>query len=120
MSFMISIMILAFMNEMLTLAPQYSTFGTQSFSKNSKQGDIPCSLSLISGNNECQMSNISRFYDRISISLPFFSSIFYIANWGLIIVMGFSLLYSAFIKEEYEMEDLNEGDDEEKNLLTNV
>ena len=108
------------MNEMLTLAPQYSTFGSQNFSKNSKQGEIPCSLSLISNNNECIMSNISKFYDKISISLPFFSSIFYIANCGLIIVMGFSLLYAAFFKEENVMDDIEDGDDDEKNLLNEV
>jgi hypothetical protein len=113
-------MILAFMNEMLTLAPQYSTFGSQNFSKNSVQGEVPCSLSLISNSSECIMSNISKFYDRISISLPFFSSIFYIANCGLIVVMGISLLYAAFFKEEDVMEDLDEGDDDEKNILNEV
>jgi LMBR1 domain-containing protein 1 len=113
-------MILAFMMEMLTLAPQYSTFGTQTFSKTSKQGEVPCKLSLISGGQqtECVMSNISKFYNRISISLPFFSTIFYIANWLLILVMAISIIYAALIQDEDVLEDItNETDDEEQHIL---
>jgi LMBR1 domain-containing protein 1 len=120
MSFIILMMILSFMNEMLTLAPQYSTFGTQKFSKSSKQGELPCNLSLITEKSECIMSNISKFYDRISISLPFFSSIFFIANWCLIVIMGYSIFSSAFGKEEAI--DINDEDynDEEKAPLTSL
>jgi hypothetical protein len=93
MSFMLCLMILAFMMEMMTLAPQYSTFGTQRFSKNSFQGDVPCKLSLITTyDSDCIMSNISKFSNRISISLPFFSTIFYITNWLLILVGAISLI----------------------------
>lgn len=104
------------MMEMFTLAPQYSTFGTQRFSKNSNQGDIPCKLSLISGKQtqECIMSNISKFYNRISISLPFFSTILYIANWLLIAVLAISILYNFFYKEEHNIDDINEYDDDDE------
>jgi LMBR1 domain-containing protein 1 len=119
MSFLVCLMILAFMMEILTLAPQYSTFGTQTFNKNSKQGEIPCNLSMISGTqrNECVMSNISKFYNRVSISFPFFSVIFYIANWLLIIVMAISILYSAFIKEESAFDDIEESSDDDERRL---
>jgi LMBR1 domain-containing protein 1 len=120
MSFIILLMILSFMNEMLTLAPQYSTFGTQRFSKTSKQGEIPCNLSLITEKDECIMSNISKFYDRISISLPFFSSIFFIANWCLIVIMGFSILTAALGKEEAIDIDEDMCNDEEKAALTSL
>jgi LMBR1 domain-containing protein 1 len=120
MSFMVLLMILSFMNEMLTLAPQYSTFGTQKFSKNSKQGEVPCNLSLITEQNECIMSNISKFYDRVSISLPFFSSIFFIANWCLIIILGFSILTSAFREEEAVDIEEDVEYDEEKAVLTTL
>lgn len=120
MAFFMCLMTLAFMLEMFTLAPQYSTFGTQKFSPNSRQGAIPCNLSMISGAqvNECIMSNISKFYNRVSISLPFFSTIFYTANWLLILVMAFSLFYSAFIKQETVIDDMNDDEDDEKHLLT--
>lgn len=109
------------MMEMFTLAPQYSTFGTQRFSKNSIQGDVPCKLSLISGKQteECIMSNISKFYNRISISLPFFSTIIYLANWLLILVLAVSVMYNFFYKEDINLEDINESDedDDEKHFL---
>jgi hypothetical protein len=113
-------MTLALMMEMLTLAPQYSTFGTQKFSKFSSQGEVPCKLSLINKRDtDCQMSNISKFYNRISISLPFFSTIFYIANWLLITVGGISLIYAAFIRDENILDDIDEkDDDEERKILT--
>ena len=106
---------------MFTLSPQYATFGTQRFSKNSVQGDVPCKLSLISGGQtkECIMSNISKFYNRISISLPFFSTIFYIANWLLIVVLGLSIFYNFFHKEEENLDDFNDNDDdEERHILS--
>ena len=119
MSFMLCLMILAFMMEMLTLAPQYSTFGTQRFSKISFQGDVPCKLSLITAfDSDCVMSNISKFYNRISISLPFFSTIFYVTNWLLILVGAVSLIYAAFFKEEDVLEDISESEDEERHILT--
>ncbi len=119
MSFKICLMILAFMLQILTLAPQYATFGTQKFSKTSVQGEVPCKLSLINSlqDNECVMSNISKFYNRISISLPFFSTIFYFANWLLIAIGLISLLYSAFCREEDVFDDIKEIDDEEKKIL---
>jgi LMBR1 domain-containing protein 1 len=119
MSFMLCLMILAFMMEMMTLAPQYSTFGTQRFSKNSFQGDVPCKLSLITTyDSDCIMSNISKFSNRISISLPFFSTIFYITNWLLILVGAISLIYAAFFKQEDVLEDISDSEDEERHILT--
>lgn len=115
MSFLMCLMTLAFMMEMLTLAPQYSTFGTQTFYPNSRQGEIPCSLSMISGGQEkeCVMSNISKFYNRISITLPFFSTILYAANWLLIVVIASTTFYSAFIKQESALDDIEEDDNDD-------
>jgi LMBR1 domain-containing protein 1 len=119
MSFMLCLMILAFMMEMMTLAPQYSTFGTQRFSNSSFQGDVPCKLSLITTyDSDCIMSNISKFSNRISISLPFFSTIFYITNWLLILVGAISLIYAAFFKQEDVLEDISDSEDEERHILT--
>ncbi len=118
MSFMLCLTTIAFMMEILTLAPQYATFGTQKFSRFSQQGEIPCKLSLITNESECLMTNISKFSNRVSISLPFFSTIFYIANWLLILVIAISLLYAGFFKEEDILEDIQESDDEEKHMLT--
>ncbi len=115
MAFKISLMILAFMLQILTLAPQYSTFGTQKVSL----GNIPCKLTLVNiYSSECKMSNISKFYNRISISLPFFSTIFYIANWLMIGIGLISLIYSALFRKEDVLEYISD-DDEERKILIN-
>jgi len=96
-SFIISKMILAFMMEILTLAPQYTTFGTQNYIFDSTKKEVPCSLNVIieGQQKQCIMSNISKFYNKISLSLPFFSTFFYFANWLLILVIFCSLLTSC-------------------------
>ena len=120
-SFLISIMILAFMIEILTLAPQYSTFGTQvQISKDQRNLEIfQCNLANVSNysKNECVMSNISLFFNRISISLPFFSTIFYFSNCLFIVVILISLIHSTFCKDEDPLDDLEEHDIEEKEGL---
>jgi len=119
MSFILCMMILAFNLEIFTLAPQYSTFGNQKFSVHSIYANLPCSLSLLTNTKtECAMTNISKFNNRVSISLPFFSTIFYVANWLLIIIGTFSLVYAAFIKEDNDVfEDINDEEDEGRHML---
>ena len=114
-------MILAFMLEIQTLAPQYSTFGTQTFKNSYNQETIPCNLGLTSNFNlkedECIISNIAQFSNRISVSFPFFSLIFYTANWLLIVVLLISLIYSSFFKKEDIMNVLDNDDFDEKMSL---
>jgi len=117
-SFLIAIMILAFMIEILTLAPQYSTFGTQTQNPPLPftQPGLDCNIANVSNyaKNECIMSNISMFFNRISVSLPFFSTIFYFSNCGFILMILFTLIYSFFFKNEDPLEEIEEIDMEEK------
>jgi LMBR1 domain-containing protein 1 len=117
-SFLLSIMILAFMLEIQTLAPQYSTFGTQTFKNSFNHQFIPCSLSLTSSlnlkDNTCIISNIAQLYNRISVSFPLFSTIFYMSNWLLILVLFMSLIYAAMCKTENVMDDIESEDQDEK------
>jgi hypothetical protein len=111
-------MILAFMIEILTLAPQYSSFGTQlqnAISPLDKKA-IQCNITNVSKylKNECVMSNISLFFNRISLSLPFFSSIFYVCNCLFIFCILLNLIHSAFLKNEDPLEEIEEIDMEEK------
>ena len=114
-------MILAFMLEIQTLAPQYSTFGTQTIKNSDIRETVPCSLGIISKyklkDDECIISNIAQLCNRISVSFPFFSTIFYIANWLLIIVLFTSLLYSFLCKTEDIMDDFEGEDTDEKMIL---
>ena len=119
MSIMVVLIILAFSMEISqTLAPQYSTFGIQTFLIDSPQKGAPCNLSMITSSQMkvCIMSNLSKFYDRyslisfyityyylctiliqfrIAVSLPLFSLFFYMITWFLLIIIFFSILFSA-------------------------
>jgi hypothetical protein len=106
--------------EIRNLSPRYSTFGNQVQIDNNL-----CQLNHKNNNNTCIMTNISKFSNKISISLPFFTFIFYIANWLVIIVSGLSLFYACFCKKEKEFDDIdfenkNYEDDEEKCALKSL
>ena len=109
-SFEISMMTIAFVLEMITLCPQYATFGPQLTSDGLK-----CNMNNM---KKCIMTNIAVFYNKISISMPFFSTVFYFANWGLIAVIAMSTLYGMICRKDEEYDDYKEeGDDEEKFAL---
>jgi len=97
---MISIMILAFMMEILTLAPQYATFGTQTYKNGNSILECTLTSTTTEQGKDCIMSNISTFYNKISLSLPFFSTIFFFSNWFLIMMILSSLIYTGFYQEE--------------------
>ncbi|MCQ2817870.1 MAG: LMBR1 domain-containing protein [archaeon] len=110
--FLISLMVLSMVMEMMTLAPQYLTFGLQ---KNSKGNE--CTIKDI-GSNKCIMTNTAMFYNKISISLPFFSAIFYFANWALILMLGIGMIISMLQEEnDFPFDEHGDFEDEEKLIL---
>ena len=112
-AFSMTLMIFSLILEITNLSPRYSTFGNQLQKDNSL-----CQLNSKNNNNTCIMTNISKFSNKISVSLPFFTFIFYIANWMVILITGLSLIYACLCKKEKEFDDIDFGnkdfDDEEK------
>ena len=97
-----TLMIFSLILEIINLSPRYSTFGNQLQKDNSL-----CQLNNKNNNNTCIMSNISKFSNKISVSLPFFTFIFYIANWMVILITGLSLIYAFLCKKEKEFDDID-------------
>eukprot|EP00753_Platysulcus_tardus_P010815 PLAT3072.1.p1 GENE.PLAT3072.1~~PLAT3072.1.p1 ORF type:complete len:536 (+),score=246.98 PLAT3072.1:26-1633(+) len=123
--------------ELLTLAPQYTTFGDQTYSKlvvdsdsSSKTGSdgleqeaLPCRLDVMS--KSCAMSQIAIFLNRITVSMPFFAVVYYGASW---LFVGFFLIFFIYAltrgksgnlaleldsdEEADQLELLVEGDDD--------
>ena len=118
-SFSMTLMIFSLILEIINLSPRYSTFGNQLQKDNSL-----CQLNNKNNNNTCIMSNISKFSNKISVSLPFFTFIFYIANWMVILITGLSLIYAFLCKKEKEFDDIDfdnkDFDDEEKCALKSL
>merc|ERR1740138_193569 len=61
--------LLALCMALLTIAPSYTSFGSQVVA-GADGSSVWCSLKA---GRECQISVISTFFSRISISMPFFS-----------------------------------------------
>merc|ERR1712187_357356 len=78
--------LLALCMALLTIAPNYTSFGSQTIS--TEDGSPRwCSLEKREGNKvSCQVSVISAFFTRIAIAMPFFSVAYYFANWAFIVV----------------------------------
>jgi len=68
--------------ELVTLVPQYVTFGTQVYT-NTTVGisSEPCQLSQAVNKNHCVMTQVSTFINSSELAVPFFGSIFFYANY---------------------------------------
>ena len=85
--------------EMLVLAPQFVTFGTQTIIQsveNSADVEVACSLRDIAlfdaasktyqlNMNQCLMNPVSLFLDRMFTTMPTFGAIFYYGTWFFVV-----------------------------------
>lgn len=106
--------LLALCMALLTIAPNYTSFGSQMVAG---AGGLNEWCSLKAG-KECQISVISTFFSRISISMPFFSVAYFCANWAFIGVFCMVFVHQLFFQKKTEYVD-NEDDllEEEQSLL---
>ena len=87
MSVITAFIMLAMSMEMLTLGPQYASFGTQVVRLRSQRDPVPCTYAFVHGNSShttCTMTQISVFVNRITLQFKFFGMAFYAANWAFI------------------------------------
>jgi len=75
--------------EITTLAPQYATWGAQTWYNTTSGLSQPCSIDAPP--TACSMTQIGTFVARISLRTSFFSIIFFYATWGFLVfyVIGF-------------------------------
>ncbi|CAG9328401.1 LMBRD1 [Blepharisma stoltei] len=110
-SIIMMLVVLGISVAILTVVPAYTTFGSQKFVSDGKT--VECSLENFN-ENECVMSNISSFFNRISLSIPLFSAVVYLMNWlfmAVFIVCGISAAMqkpSSSFEEELEIEEEEE------------
>merc|ERR1712045_29498 len=84
--------LLALCVALLTIAPNYTSFGSQTVaSENGKQGW--CTLEKRESRATCQVSVISAFFTRIAVAMPLFSLAYFMANWAFI-----AMFCSVFIR----------------------
>jgi len=79
--------LLALCMALLTIAPHYTTFGSQRVLSEDGSSGL-CSLDRRDTKVACQVSVISAFFNRIAVSMPFFSVCYFFANWAFIVVFA--------------------------------
>lgn len=106
--------------ELLTILPSYTTFGSQTFENSevtaTQSSTVKCTLENFNPEN-CTMSNLSSIFNRISVSIPLFSTIIYLFNWLFLAVFLVYFVNSATSKPNSTFEDETEEDEEESLLL---
>ncbi|CAJ1354892.1 unnamed protein product [Effrenium voratum] len=77
--------LLALCVALLTIAPDYTSFGSQTRSGEAGR----CTLRVTEDQSRCQVSVIATFFTRIAFSMPVFSIAYFLANWAFILVFAF-------------------------------
>jgi len=87
--------------EILTLSPQYATFGNQFYMKSDNSTGVlsvskeTCTIEASSMNSTCVMSQVGKFVHTLNVELPFFGVIFFFAN--LVFLTTFVLFASYLL-----------------------
>jgi len=97
--------LLALNLEVMTLAPQYVTYGTQTYEDVNGQ-TVQCDL----GASNCTMTQIGTIVNRIAMKLSFFGVIFYFATWLFIISFFVGAAVSLFRSRQSNVEYLGGSD----------
>merc|ERR1712151_805082 len=110
--------LLALCMALLTIAPNYTSFGSQTVSTEDGTPGY-CSQEKQDTKVACQVSVISAFFTRIAIAMPLFSVAYYFANWAFIVVFCsvFARCLFCQARQPY-LEAVKECDEEELGLLS--
>eukprot|EP00931_Biecheleriopsis_adriatica_P116663 TRINITY_DN92270_c0_g1_i1.p1 TRINITY_DN92270_c0_g1~~TRINITY_DN92270_c0_g1_i1.p1 ORF type:complete len:539 (+),score=100.05 TRINITY_DN92270_c0_g1_i1:46-1662(+) len=113
----VAYILLALCVALLTIAPDYTTFGSQRRSAGNSGELSNCSLarddSYTSG---CQVSVIATFFTRIAISMPVFSIAYFFANWAFIAVFALVFVQGLLFQQRQPYLDTAQECEEEEEL----
>ncbi|KMZ79284.1 hypothetical protein PVIIG_01758 [Plasmodium vivax India VII] len=119
--FVIIHIILVLIMTLLTIAPNYITYGIQRIRINDPLAFIKCSLKT--DKNVCKMSVLSVFFNKIFFGIPYFANSYFFSNWMFILMYSLSFVYRIFFKRISYLDSLDELSlskeslDEHMNLL---
>eukprot|EP00439_Symbiodinium_sp_Y106_P021832 s327_g2.t1 len=108
--------LLALCVALLTIAPDYTAFGSQTRPSGGASGSERCSLAQTE--QKCQVSVIAKFFTRIALAMPIFSIAYFLANWAFIAV--FMLVFTRglfFQRRQPFLDTATDCDEEELGLL---
>jgi len=100
--------LLALNMEIMTLAPQYISYGSQTYTDGSGNTQ-QCNLSASVGN--CTMTQIGTIVNRISMKLSFFGVVFYFATWVFIVIFFIGAAIAIFRSRQSNVEEIGSDSD---------
>jgi len=110
MAIILMLCLLALNMEVTTLAPQYSTFGSQVFLNTTTNETQPCTMNAPIGN--CTMTQIGTIINTINIRTSFFGIIFYFIQWVFVLAFLIGSIVSC-VKARSSNIERYEGDSDE-------
>mmetsp|Transcript_42735 Transcript_42735/g.123533 ORF Transcript_42735/g.123533 Transcript_42735/m.123533 type:complete len:537 (-) Transcript_42735:174-1784(-) len=111
--------LLALCMALLTIAPDYTAFGSQVASSSGGGAAGRCSVERQATGRNCQVSVIYTFFARIAVSMPAFSVAYFCANWAFILVFGCVFTHCLLNQQRQPyLDDVPECEEEELGLLS--
>lgn len=104
--------LLALNMEISTLAPQYSTWGSQTYYDTSKNSTEPCSWNA--DRDECVPTEIGIFASRLFVRASFFGYVFFIATWVFLLTWLIGLIVAVVKGKPSNIETREDDSDEEE------
>eukprot|EP01125_Pyxidicula_operculata_P011217 TRINITY_DN3668_c0_g1_i1.p1 TRINITY_DN3668_c0_g1~~TRINITY_DN3668_c0_g1_i1.p1 ORF type:complete len:501 (+),score=85.60 TRINITY_DN3668_c0_g1_i1:222-1505(+) len=108
--------ILALNNAIITLAPTYAMFGSQTYFDNSTDPgkEIPCSINA-PDNTTCTTTQIGVIVNGININIGFFGIIFYGFTWLFVLAFFISVVVAGCMAKSSNIEEYSDDDEEDEN-----
>ncbi|SCO93675.1 LMBR1 domain-containing protein, putative [Plasmodium malariae] len=116
--FLIIHIILVLIMTLLTIAPNYITYGIQKIKIDDNIGYIKCSLKT--DKNVCKMSVLSVFFNKIFFGIPYFANSYFFSNWMFILMYTFAFVYRIFFKKISYLDNIDEQDFNKEDLDENI
>jgi LMBR1 domain-containing protein 1 len=102
--------------EILTLAPRYASFGTQTY-RNLNGTEVVCTASALAPNhsdpNNCTMTQIGIFVAAIEAGTPFFGNVFFYAMWLFVLTFIIGAIVTCVRRKSSNIDENDESDEED-------
>jgi len=106
---------LALNNSIVTLAPTYANYGSQTFVPNDTTTAVPCSINAPPG--ACNMTQVGTFVHAVDLNVGFFGIVFYGFTWLFVLGFLISLVIAGVRAKSSSVDEYSDDDEEEEEFF---
>uniref|UniRef100_A0A6B2L2H5 LMBR1-like conserved region-containing protein n=1 Tax=Arcella intermedia TaxID=1963864 RepID=A0A6B2L2H5_9EUKA len=110
-SILLMLSTLALNNSIVTLAPTYSNFGSQTYISNTTNTETTCSMDSPS----CETTQLGTLVHGVQLNVKFIGVIFYCLTWIFVLIYFIGLIVACVRKKKSNVEEYSDDDEEEEN-----